>query len=188
MRFDRLTIKGQEALRSAQELAERLGHPQLEPEHLLDTLIRQEDGVVPTLLKKIGESPELLEGELKRHFAAQPKVQGGQLTVSNRLEALLRQAQEEADQFKDEYVSTEHLLLALVGRRRVCRPAPARPRSGPRRDPEGAGLDPREPARHRPEPRGQVPGAQTLRARPDGPRAPGKARPGHRPRRRRSGA
>ncbi len=113
MRFDKLTIKGQEALRSAQELAEKLEHPQLDPEHLLDTLIRQEEGIVPSLLKKIGESPELLEGELKQHFASQPKVRGGQLALSNRLDALLRQAQKEADQFKDDYVSTEHLLLAL---------------------------------------------------------------------------
>ncbi len=113
MRLDKLTVRGQEALQSAQALAEKHEHGQLEPEHLLDTLVRQEDGIAPSLLKKIGESPEALGGELERYFASQSRVHGGQLTISNRLDALLRQAQKEADQFKDDYVSTEHLLLAL---------------------------------------------------------------------------
>jgi ATP-dependent Clp protease ATP-binding subunit ClpB len=114
MRFDKLTIKGQEALQAAQSLAEKLDNPQLEPEHLLDALMRQEEGIVPSLLKKIGESPEALGRELETYFASQPRVQGGQLTVSSRLDTTLRQAQKEADQFKDDYVSTEHLMLALA--------------------------------------------------------------------------
>jgi ATP-dependent Clp protease ATP-binding subunit ClpB len=113
MRFDKFTIKAQEAIQAAQSRAESAQHAQLEPEHLLDGLVAQEDGVVPAMLKKLGESPEGLRGELNSHFAAQPAVRGGQLSLSPRLDSVFRQAQKEADQFKDEYVSTEHLLLAL---------------------------------------------------------------------------
>jgi ATP-dependent Clp protease ATP-binding subunit ClpB len=113
MRFDKLTIKGQEAVQSAQSLAEKLEHAQIEPEHLLDALLRQEEGIGPNLLKKIGESPDALVRELETYFAAQPRVQGAQLSISPRLDSVLRQAQKEADQFKDDYVSTEHLLLGL---------------------------------------------------------------------------
>jgi ATP-dependent Clp protease ATP-binding subunit ClpB len=113
MRFDKFTIKAQEAIQAAQSRAESAQHAQLEPEHLLDGLVAQEEGVVPAMLKKLGESPGGLRGELNGHFAAQPGVQGGQLSLSPRLDSVFRQAQKEADLFKDEYVSTEHLLLAL---------------------------------------------------------------------------
>ena len=114
MRLDKLTVKGQEALQTAQGLAETLESAQLEPEHLLDALIAQEDGIVAPLLKKLGAATDALRAELQKHLVSQPKVQGAQLTVSPKLDAVLRQAQKEADQFKDEYVSTEHLLLALL--------------------------------------------------------------------------
>ncbi len=114
MRFDKLTLKGQEALAAAQSQAEAMEHAQIDPEHLLDTLLAQDDGLVPALLKKLGASPDALRSELKKHLATQPKVQGGQRSLSPRLDAILRQAQKEADQFKDEYVATEHLLLALA--------------------------------------------------------------------------
>jgi ATP-dependent Clp protease ATP-binding subunit ClpB len=114
MRFDKLTLKGQEALAAAQGQAERLEHAQVQPEHLLEALLSQEDGLVPPLLKKLGASPEGLRSELMKHLSAQPKVHGGQITLSPRLDLILREAQKEADQFKDEYVATEHLLLALA--------------------------------------------------------------------------
>jgi len=114
IRLDKLTIKGQEALQAAQSLAETLAHPQLEPEHLLDALIQQQEGIVAPLLRKLGTAPEGLHTELQKHFSSQPKVQGGQLALSPRLDAVFRLAQTEADQFKDEYISTEHLLLALA--------------------------------------------------------------------------
>jgi len=114
IRLDKLTIKGQEALQAAQSLAETLGHPQLEPEHLLDALIQQQEGIVAPLLRKLGAAPEGLHEEFQKQFSALPKVQGGQLALSPRLDAVFRQAQAEADQFKDEYISTEHLLLALA--------------------------------------------------------------------------
>jgi ATP-dependent Clp protease ATP-binding subunit ClpB len=115
MRLDKLTIKAQEALQTAQSRAEALGSPQLEPEHLLDSLVTQEDGIVTPLLKKLGVMPGSVHGELERYFASQPRVEGTQPSLSPRLDAVLKQAAKEADQFKDEYISTEHLLLALAG-------------------------------------------------------------------------
>ncbi len=114
MRLEKFTIKGQEALLAAQRQAEALEHPQLEPEHLLDALLAHEDGIVPPIMKKLGASPEALRAELQKHFSSQPRTQGGQVSVSPKLDGVLRRAQKEADQFKDEYVSTEHLLLALA--------------------------------------------------------------------------
>jgi len=114
MRLDKFTIKGQEALVAARQEAESLEHAQLEPEHLLDVLLAQEEGIVAPILKKLGVSPEALRGELGQQFSSQPRVSGAQVGISPRFDAVLRQAQKEADQFKDEYVSTEHLLLALA--------------------------------------------------------------------------
>ncbi len=114
MRLDKLTLKGQEALSAAQGLAEALESAQLEPEHLLDALLEQQEGIVAPILKKVGIDTQALRAELQKHLSAQPKVQGAQLSISPRLDAVLRNAQKEADQFKDEYVSTEHILLALT--------------------------------------------------------------------------
>jgi ATP-dependent Clp protease ATP-binding subunit ClpB len=113
MRLDKFTLKVQEALQVAQRRAETLKSAQLEPEHLLEALAWQEDGVVAPLLKKLGVSIDSMRSELDRHFSSQPKVDGRQLSFSQRLDAIFSQAEKEADQFKDEYVSTEHLLLAL---------------------------------------------------------------------------
>jgi ATP-dependent Clp protease ATP-binding subunit ClpB len=114
MRLDKLTLKGQEAMQQAQHLADELGSAQFEPEHLLAALISQQEGIITPLLKKLGAAPEGLSAELRQYLSAQPKVQGGQVSLSPRLDAVFRQAQKEADQFTDEYVSTEHLLLALT--------------------------------------------------------------------------
>ena len=114
MRLDKFTLKVQEALQVAQRRAETLKSAQLEPEHLLEALAWQEDGVVAPLLKKLGVSIDAMRSELDRHFSSQPKVDGSQLSFSKRLNAIFSQAEKEADQFKDEYVSTEHLLLALA--------------------------------------------------------------------------
>ena len=118
MRLEKFTIKGQEALQASQGRAEAMGSPQLEPEHLLDALIEQKDGIVVPLLKKLGIAPEFLRKELEDHFSTQPKVSGTQLSLSNNLDSVFKQAEKEADQFKDEYISTEHLLLALAACRR----------------------------------------------------------------------
>jgi ATP-dependent Clp protease ATP-binding subunit ClpB len=114
MRLDKFTLKVQEALQVAQRRAETLKSAQLEPEHLLEALGWQEDGIVEPLLKKLGASLDSLRTELDRHFSSQPKVEGRQISLSPKLDEVFRQAEKEADQFKDEYVSTEHLLLALA--------------------------------------------------------------------------
>jgi ATP-dependent Clp protease ATP-binding subunit ClpB len=114
MRLDKFTIKVQEALQVAQRRAEALKSSLLEPEHLLEALAWQEDGIAGPLLKKLGVSLDTLRSELDRHFAAQPKVEGAQVSLSPRLDAVFRQAEKEADQFKDDYIATEHLLLALA--------------------------------------------------------------------------
>jgi ATP-dependent Clp protease ATP-binding subunit ClpB len=112
--MDKFTIKAQEALQAAQQRAESLESAQLEPEHLLDALVAQEDGIVTPLLKKLGVSTESIRTDLERHLASQLRVEGSQLSMSPKLDAVFRQASKEADQFKDEYVSTEHILLALA--------------------------------------------------------------------------
>ena len=114
MRLDKFTIKAQEALQAAQQKAESLSGAQIEPEHVLFALVKQEDGIVPPLLKKLGAAAEAILSGLDTHFSSLPKVHGTQPALSPKLDALFRKAEKEADQFKDEYISTEHLLLALA--------------------------------------------------------------------------
>jgi ATP-dependent Clp protease ATP-binding subunit ClpB len=114
MRLEKFTIKAQEALQAAQRRAESLDGAQLEPEHLLDALLIQEDGLVAPLLRKLGVPVESMRSELDEHLSGQPKVCGAQLALSPQLDKVFRDAQKEADQFKDEYISTEHLLLGIA--------------------------------------------------------------------------
>src|ERR671924_79631 len=114
IRFDKLTLKAQEALQSAQSHAQEKNNPQVAPEHLLWALIEQKDGVVLPILQKLGVNLQTIARELADAVAKLPKVQGQQeLYISPALGRILEDAQKEADQFKDEYVSTEHLLIAL---------------------------------------------------------------------------
>jgi len=119
MRLDKFTYKAQEALQEAQERAVRSGHPQLEPEHLAAALVEQDHGVVPAVLQKLNVSPQQVARELQRVMEAFPKVQGGTtgVYVSPRLREVLEGAEREAQQMGDAYVSTEHLLLALLALR-----------------------------------------------------------------------
>ena len=114
MLLDRLTIKAQEAVAGAQQLAQRMDHPELTPLHLLMTLVGEADGVVRPLLQKIGSNPTqlhtMIEGELQRL----PRATGTQMGMSRALNDVLMQAEKEAGRLKDEYVSTEHLMLALA--------------------------------------------------------------------------
>jgi len=114
MRLEKFTIKAQEALQAAQRRAESLESGLLEPEHLLYGLLTQEDGLVSPLLKKLGVSIDSIKTELDRHLSSQPKVHGAQISLSPKLDAAFKLAEQEADQFKDEYISTEHLLLGLA--------------------------------------------------------------------------
>jgi ATP-dependent Clp protease ATP-binding subunit ClpB len=115
MRLDRFTIKSQEALADAQTLALERGNPRIENEHLLVALVRQEQGVAPAILGKAGVRPREVEDEALREIARFPVVSGAhQSTPSPQLGQTLQAAEKEADALRDDYISTEHLLLALA--------------------------------------------------------------------------
>ncbi|MGE0534174.1 MAG: ATP-dependent chaperone ClpB [Pirellulales bacterium] len=114
-RPDKLTIKAQEAVQQAQEIAADRGNPQIDPLHLLAGLLAETDGIVRPLLDKIGVNRPQLEKIVEAELGHFPKVSGGTTPqVSQALMQVLEAAQREADTMKDDYVSTEHLLLALA--------------------------------------------------------------------------
>ena len=116
IRWDKFTVKAQEAVQRANELASEHGNPELMPSHLLAALLEDKEGIVPPVLEKIGIGPQAVLADLYRDIEKLPKVSGGaaQATMSNSATKLLDQAFKEAANFKDEYVSTEHLLLAAT--------------------------------------------------------------------------
>ncbi len=120
MRLDRLTVKSQEALAAAQQLADQHGHPEIHPEHLLDVLLDQEGGVVRPVLQKLGADPDVLKQDMNQALGRIARQSGGtaQATVSQDLKSVLEHAWKKAQDLKDEYLSTEHLLLALAHEKR----------------------------------------------------------------------
>ncbi|HBF79485.1 MAG TPA: type VI secretion system ATPase TssH, partial [Streptomyces sp.] len=119
MDMNRLTQKSQEALQEAQSTAGRMGHTEVDGEHLLLALVDQEDGLIPRLLQQTGSDPADLRTAVREEISRRPKVTGsgaapGQVFVTQRLAGLLDAAEREAKRLKDEYVSVEHLLLALA--------------------------------------------------------------------------
>jgi ATP-dependent Clp protease ATP-binding subunit ClpB len=115
MRFDKFTIKSQELIQNAQSLASRHGNQQIEPEHLLQAMLAEKEGVAVSLLRKLGISPETVSGEVAASIDRLPKVAGtGEVYASSRTRTLLEAAFSEASKMKDEYVSIEHLFLALA--------------------------------------------------------------------------
>jgi ATP-dependent Clp protease ATP-binding subunit ClpB len=119
LRFDKMTVKAQEALQQANDVAARHENQQIEPVHLLAALVAQTDGVVPPLLARLGIRSEALNQEIEREIARLPKVQGfAQQHLGKPLNNVLERAFDETERFKDEYVSTEHLFLALAGEER----------------------------------------------------------------------
>ena len=117
MRLDRFTERSQEALTAAQQAAQQLQHPTVEPEHLLLALLEQDDGLVPGLLRRLEVAPEPLAARLHAWLENRPKQVGvTEPTVGNALRTVLMTAFDEMSRLKDEYVSTEHLLLALCAK------------------------------------------------------------------------
>ena len=116
MNFNKYTEKAQEAVLNAQHIAEEANHSQIEPEHLLAALLAQEEGVVPQLLSQLGVNPGQLAARVNQLLDGKPKVYGAaaRLGMSPTLSRVFNQAEREAQQMHDEYVSTEHLLLALT--------------------------------------------------------------------------
>ena len=117
MRFDKFTLKVQEALQEAQALASNYRHQALEVEHLLAALLIQPEGITGEMLKKMGVAPQNIEDEIKKSLGKLPKVEGsgtGQAYITPRLNKVFDNALVEAARLKDEYVSAEHILLAIV--------------------------------------------------------------------------
>jgi ATP-dependent Clp protease ATP-binding subunit ClpB len=115
MRLDKFTLKAQEAIESAVASAEKQNHQQVEPEHILASMIEQTDGVTRPMLGKIGVNVQVVLSELEAAIRKFPGVSGfGQRYYGNRTTDVFGKAQKEADRLKDEFISTEHLLLALA--------------------------------------------------------------------------
>jgi ATP-dependent Clp protease ATP-binding subunit ClpB len=117
MNFNKFTIKSQEAVQNAQEIASSYSNQTIEPEHLLAALVQDDDGVVPPLLQKVGANLNYIKIKINEAVEKLPKVQGaglGSQHLSQSLAEVFESAQKEAQQLKDEYVSTEHLLLGLL--------------------------------------------------------------------------
>jgi ATP-dependent Clp protease ATP-binding subunit ClpB len=126
-RFDKFTLKSQEAVQAAQDIAGKHHHQQMEPEHLLLALLDQQEGVVVPILKKLGADPGRVKGDIEEALSRLPKVEGlVQTYLSPRLNKLFERADQEAERLKDEYISTEHLLIAAADGEGVVREVLAR--------------------------------------------------------------
>src|SRR6202795_859221 len=119
LRFEKMTVKAQEAVKSAPEIAARHENQQIEPVHLLAALVTQADGVVAPLLARLGIRSESLSQDIEREIGRLPRVTGfAQQPLGKPLNDVLERAFDEAQRFKDEYVSTEHMFLAIAGQDR----------------------------------------------------------------------
>jgi len=114
MRLDKFTLRGQEAIQAGIELAERNQNQQVEPEHILCAMLEQAEGIVRPLLGKLGANVQVVLNDCRAAVARFPRVQGGQQYFSPRLTQLFTAAQQQAEKMQDEYISTEHLLLAIA--------------------------------------------------------------------------
>ena len=122
IRWDKFTVKAQEAVQRANELASEHGNPELAPAHLLAALVEDKEGIVAPVLEKIGIGPQAVLSDLYQEIEKLPKVSGSggaqQPSMSAQINQVLEKSFKEADTFKDEYVSTEHILLALTSLKR----------------------------------------------------------------------
>jgi ATP-dependent Clp protease ATP-binding subunit ClpB len=122
IRWDKFTVKAQETVQRANELASEHGNPELVPVHLLAALVEDREGIVPPVLEKIGIGPQAVLSDVYKEIEKLPKVSGtsdvNQPSMSSQVNQLLEKSFKEADTFKDEYVSTEHMLLALTSLKR----------------------------------------------------------------------
>src|ERR1700690_3646787 len=117
IRWDKFTVKAQEAVQRANDLASEHGNPELLPVHLLAALLEDKEGIVVPVLEKIGIGPQAVLSDIYQEIEKLPKVSGSgarQATMSSQVNQLLENSFKEAESFKDEYVSTEHLLLGIT--------------------------------------------------------------------------
>jgi len=121
MQIEKFTLKAQEALQEAKAIAERKNHQQIDVEHLLLALLNQKEGIVIPILQKLGTNPEVIASQLEGELDRIPKVTGGgagQVYISSRLNEIFNVAWKEAERMMDEYLSTEHLLIAIADEKR----------------------------------------------------------------------
>ena len=187
MQPDRFTIKSQEAIQAAQHAGRRAPQPAGDPRAPARRRCSSRTAASssrPAQARRRRREP--IRADVNAALDALPTLgEGGEAPApASELVAVLRARRAEARELNDEYVSTEHLLLALSQAKARGRRGAARRRRHPRRAAAGARRGARLAPRHRPEPRGQVPGAREVRPRPHRGRRAGQARPGHRPRRR----
>jgi ATP-dependent Clp protease ATP-binding subunit ClpB len=117
MDIEKFTLKAQEALQEAKSIAERKHHQQIDVEHVLSALLDQKEGIVIPILQKLGSNPDLIASQLGDELNRVPQVTGrgtGQVYLSSRLNEIFNNAWKEAERLKDEYMSTEHLLIAIA--------------------------------------------------------------------------
>ncbi|MFQ6070148.1 MAG: ATP-dependent chaperone ClpB [Candidatus Aminicenantales bacterium] len=114
MRWERLTLMSQQAFQLAQARAEEKGHQELRPEHILWSFLNQEENIVSEVLAKVGVNVHKIKTELEEYLDTLPRVEGGEVYLSTSLREVLNKAQKEADKLKDEYISTEHIFLAIL--------------------------------------------------------------------------
>src|ERR1043165_199989 len=116
MKLDKFTQKSQEAIFQAQEIAREYNHQSIEPAHLLLALLRQDEGIVPAIVTKVAGSTQALRNELQNELARRPKIQGAGVEVglAQTITDALNAAERYAKGMQDDYVSTEHILLALT--------------------------------------------------------------------------
>ncbi len=123
MRFDRFTERAQDAAHRAVEMLQRYGHTQVDTEHILLALLEQPEGVVGLILEKMAADPAVMAGKTEELLRASPRVniygggQQGQMFITPRVKRIIDLANEEANRFKDEYISTEHIFLAIITER-----------------------------------------------------------------------
>ena len=188
MDFNKLTQKSQEAFAEAQNKAVTLGHVEVEGEHLLWALLDQPDGLVPRLLQRMDLRPEALKAAVEDELNRRPHVSGpgaepGKIYVSQRLSRILVAAEQEAKRLKDEYVSVEHLFMALLAEGDKTPSGKILKQAGIDREtiPEDPDRCARQPARELQQPGSKLRGPGKIRPRSgqNGPQR--QTRPGHRP-------
>ena len=113
MDFNQFTIKSQEAIKNAEEIAKSNGNQSIENVHLLKALIKSDDYLIPNLFNKLGVNVEIFNQVLDKSIASLPKVQGGSLYLSNEANKALQNAMREAKNMGDDYVSIDHILLGV---------------------------------------------------------------------------
>src|SRR5690348_2060713 len=114
MNLNKFTEKAQEAVMTAQNLASEQNHAEVTPEHVLVALVEQQGGIVPSVVRKLALDPATLATEARGLLKAMPQAYGADVRLSPRMKLVFDSAQAEAGRLQDEYVSTEHLFLALA--------------------------------------------------------------------------